>query len=166
MPEAALSIREATGEDLEAIGRVEQSAFPPARQASVETLRKRIALFPVGCLVAELDGQVFGFITSLLIANTVDSLTAFDQPDATIHDNSGNTFYVRNLAVARDHQRRGVGQALMRAAVSIAKTLGKAQIRLTATEDLDRFYSQLGFKKISQYKTFHGLPQAVWELTL
>lgn len=65
---------------------------------------------------------------------------------------------VRSLAVARDHQGKGVGSAVVRALIEEAKTLGIRQI-LTLTYQVG-FFKRLGFKEIPKEEVWH---HKVWE---
>lgn len=158
-------IRAALPEDLGTILNVEQSAFPPNRQASLDTFRNRLELFPQGFLVVEQDGTIIGFETSLLTLD-MRSLRELDQPDEMIHTSSGIVYYLRSLAIQKEFQRRGIGKALTDEALKLAKALNKKVFRLTAARDVEQFYTKLGFQRITEYQDFHGIPQAIWELKL
>ena len=160
-----LQTRAATLEDLDSILDVEKSAFPPNRQASPDTIRKRLQLFPQGCLVAEQNGKLVGFETSLLTKD-IFSITELDQPDENIHDPSGIVYYLRSLAIKQEFQRRGIGKALTEETLKLARKLKKQIFRFTAARDVEQFYAKLGFQRVSEYQDFHGLPQAIWELRL
>ena len=56
---------------------------------------------------------------------------------------------IRNMAVAEDHQRRGIGRALVEAALERARSDGRATVVVaTAAADIGnlRFYQRLGFR--------------------
>ena len=56
---------------------------------------------------------------------------------------------IKSLAVAPDHRRRGLGRALVEAALTLAREDGHTLVRVaTATADVDnlRFYQRLGFR--------------------
>ena len=56
---------------------------------------------------------------------------------------------IKNMAVAESHQRRGVGAALVHAAIELARAEGRtALIVATAAADIGnlRFYQRLGFR--------------------
>jgi len=158
-------IRTASLKDLSSILNVEKSAFPPSRQASPDTLQKRLQLFPQGCLVAEQDEKIIGFETSLLTLD-VRSITELDQLDEMIHNPSGTVYYLRSLATKQEFQRQGIGKALTEEAIKVARKFKKKIFRLTASQDVEQFYIKLGFQRITEYQDFHGLPQAIWELKL
>jgi GNAT superfamily N-acetyltransferase len=59
------------------------------------------------------------------------------------------TAEVKNMAVLAAHERRGIGSALMAAAIALARKEGRSTLIVaTATADVDnlRFYQRLGFR--------------------
>ncbi len=87
---------------------------------------------------AELDGYIDDGL--VLVAVTGDRIVGHLQmSDAE----------VKNMAVLEDHQRRGIGRALMEAAIVRARDEGRsALIVATAAADIGnlRFYQRLGFR--------------------
>jgi ribosomal protein S18 acetylase RimI-like enzyme len=60
---------------------------------------------------------------------------------------------IENIAVASDHRRRGIGEALMKRAEQWAKSLGAVSIELTVWEfnqTAKDFYYQLDYRPIRQ----------------
>ena len=56
---------------------------------------------------------------------------------------------ITNVAVAADHRRRGIGRALVEAALALARADGCSAVRVaTAAADVDnlRFYQRVGFR--------------------
>lgn len=89
---------------------------------------------PEHALVAEMDGQVVGFVC-----------TRTYQDVATGH--------VANLAVAKDYQGRGVGKMLLRAALDHFRDCGMRYARIETLEQNDRaqkLYPVFGFKEIGR----------------
>ena len=89
---------------------------------------------PTGCFVAELDGHVVGFITTV-----VDAATSVGR--------------IPNLAVASGHQGRGIGRLLMDAALNHFETLGLlySQIETLATNERGlQFYPSLGYREVAR----------------
>lgn len=80
-----------------------------------------------GVRVAELDGVRAGFVLTEVI---------------------GDELHVWELAVGRDHQRRGVGASLMAAAGEAARACGCRAVTLTTFRSVPfnaPFYARLGF---------------------
>jgi len=163
--ESQSEIKKATPEDIDAICEVERSAFPPNRQASKETLKKRIELFPQGCFVVFRDGKLLGFTTALLTDN-LKTLAELDPSDEELHNPEGEIYYFRSIGIHKDVQREGLGKALIAKHLENAKRLGKRIFRFTASEDVADYYEKLGCRRITDYDDFHGSVQAVWEKQL
>lgn len=90
-------------------------------------------------LVAELDGDG--------VAGTLDLLIV---PNPT---HGGRSFAtVENVVVDQAHRRRGVGRALMQAALEAARRAGCYKVQLTSANgrgDAHEFYRSLGFEAVS-----------------
>ena len=125
----------------------------------------RIRLFPEGCYVAICDGEVAGFSTALII-NDLKSPETLDPPDEKLHNIQGNTYYLRSVGIRPDYQRKGLGKALVNQQLECARMLKKDYFRFTSSEDVEKFYANLGFSRITDYCDFHGSVQAVWEIKL
>ena len=158
-------IRNAAVQDIEEIYSVEQSAFPPKRQASYETLLKRIKLFPEGCLVCLKSNKIIAFSTALIIDRT-NAITKLDLSDQELHNINGDTYELRSIAVMKGYQKQGIGKELVKKQIENAKSLNKKYMQFTAAKDVEVFYEKLGFKKITDYEEFHNSKQAIWELEL
>ena len=87
---------------------------------------------PDGVLVAEIEGEVVGFITTTI-------------------DNQAKTGRIVNLAVAGGHHRRGIGKALMTAALDYFQESGMIYAKietLTSNEVGQTFYRRVGFQEV------------------
>ncbi len=86
-------------------------------------------------LVAELAGTVVGFIGVVVFA---------------IYESSGSIGYVIAFSVSPDHQRQGIGKALLAAAESHFTGRGVTDIRVNSglhREEAHRFYEAMGYAK-------------------
>jgi GNAT superfamily N-acetyltransferase len=64
----------------------------------------------------------------------------------------GEVLYVQQIDVHRDHQRRGLGRAMMQTAIEAAKARGRAAMALTTFRRLPfnaPFYASLGFVEVA-----------------
>jgi ribosomal protein S18 acetylase RimI-like enzyme len=89
---------------------------------------------PEHTLVAELDGQVAGFVCTRLY-------------------HQHRTGHVANMAVAKEHQGRGVGKALMRGALEHFRKSGMRYARVETLEQNYKgqsFYPAFGFKEVGR----------------
>lgn len=147
---ATFSIRPAIGDDYPRLSRVFEEAEAFHREALPHVFRKPEGLFPprevytwmvesdeATLLVAELDGELVGFVT----------VREESAPDDSILQPSKYAV-VDMLAVRRDRQREGTGKALMEATHEWARSRGLTEIELHVWEFNDRaieFYQPLGY---------------------
>lgn len=83
------------------------------------------------------EGEVIGFLS-------VD----VDEDGESECEGEGGRMYLRQMAVASDWQGRGVGQALVRAAVEDAADVHLVTVAVRRfNEKAKRFYSRLGFRE-------------------
>lgn len=124
-------IRQEESKDREAIYQVVKAAFASAQQADgneqdlVNDLRKGRAYLPQLSLVAELDGAVIGHI--LFTKATVG--------DAVV-------LALAPLSVLPEHQRQGVGTALIREGHRIARAL---QYGYSVVLGSETYYPRMGY---------------------
>lgn len=105
--------------------------------------RRFLAMQPVGCLVAELDGVAVGTAVA----------TAF-----------GSVGWISMVLVEQSIRGRGIGKALMNHALELAAELGCKSIRLDATPLGQPLYESLGFVpqyELTRYAGIAGSTSAV-----
>jgi putative acetyltransferase len=132
------TIRAEEARDIAAIADVVEAAFgSPAEARLVEAVRASDMYEPDLALVAEVDGQVVGHV---MISG------------ATLVGEHGRRRIVMlsPLAVSPEHQRRGIGAALVHAAVRGADARGEP---LVVLEGSPAYYGALGFES----STTHGI---------
>lgn len=145
MSRPGVAVREARPADLPALmvmwdelremgGRTDR-AMPPAAEAGVLERLEALSQDPSSCaLVAVVDGEVVGM--TVLTATSYAPL--FDQRAVHAH----------YLHVRDGFRRRGVGKALLAAAVSFADDAGAEHVLTSVPPQLretHRFYARLGF---------------------
>jgi ribosomal protein S18 acetylase RimI-like enzyme len=151
MPE--LLIRQVTTSDLDPCFAIESACYG-REGATRERIAHRIATYPDGFLVAELDGQFAGFVNSG--ATQRDNIADEALKDLVGHDPSGVNIVIFSLAVAPSLQRQGIRRALLRQFIATARGLGKAQILLLCQADLIRYYARFGFAHRGESASTHG----------
>jgi putative acetyltransferase len=140
-------IRNETPDDVGAITEVTIAAFKTleisnhTEQFIIEVLRAAKAL--TVSLVAEMDGRVIGHI-------------AFSP--VTISDGTPNWYGLGPVSVLPEHQRKGIGKALIREGLSRLKNGNAQGCCLVGHPD---YYSKFGFKNISGL-VLEGVPQEVF----
>ena len=153
-----MHIRQARPEDLPAIAALEARGFPPAEAASPESFAARFAVFPHCFFVAEDDGAIVGHINGCM----TDFDTCRDElyHDAGLHREEALHQAVFGLVVDPQRQHQGIGAALVRHFLEVARQRGKEDVVLTCKERLIPFYSSLGFRLLGRSDSQHG--QACW----
>jgi putative acetyltransferase len=143
IPRSALRIRPEAPEDHNAIGDVVARAFgSPAEAALVDRIRESPGYVPEMALVADVDGVPVGHVMV---------------SDAELHHGRGvrRISMLSPLAVAPDHQRRGIGSALVRAVLDLADARGEPIVVL---EGDPAYYSRLGFEPATTFGIVIHLP--------
>lgn len=156
--EAPIRIRRAELSDWEEILAVEQLNFPAAEAVSAEILKERIELIPDTFLLAELHGQLAGYI----VGPDVQSPYLTDDFFSKVGANSpeGGFIAVQSLSVHPDFQRQGVGTLLLAALKEIAVQQNRKGISLTCHDELITYYEMNGFVHEEISDSTHG--GAVW----
>jgi len=91
-------------------------------------------------LTAELNGQLCGFLVARIIGDEAEIL---------------------NMAVDKMHRRRGIGSALLTAAISAAQAQDAKNIYLEVRESNSAaicFYRQHGFERASERRGYYSSP--------
>lgn len=137
----ALAIRPATAADLPAVlalyAQPEMDDGKVLALPEAERLLARFAAYPDYTLyVAEEHGRVVGTFALLVM----DNLGHLGTPSAIVED----------VVVAPEHHGAGIGQAMMRAALDIARAKGCYKLMLSSNMKRARahaFYERLGFER-------------------
>jgi ribosomal protein S18 acetylase RimI-like enzyme len=90
----------------------------PYNYWSIAEVADHLQNHPALCFVAEIDGAVAGFILG-------------DETFEIIED----TAHLEWIAVAHEHRRRGIADALLEAAIDAVRALGKARIVADVASD-------------------------------
>lgn len=97
-------------------------------------IERDVEYWPSTCYVAERDGRVIGYLTS-------------------VADTATRTGHIRNMAVAPAFQGQGLGRALIEHALDAFRAAGMRYARIEALEQNTRcteFYPRLGFTEIAR----------------
>jgi amino-acid N-acetyltransferase len=107
-----------------------------------------------GIILARSDDEVASTIRSYMVVKKQEEILGFASLFIYTHEFAE----VRSLAVAKKHQRNGVGSAVVKALIEEGRKLGLRQI-LTLTYHSD-FFKRLGFKEVAKEEVWH---HKVWE---
>ncbi len=153
-----LTLRAATIEDAETLADIEAKSFPPAEAASLESFRKRLAVFPDCFLLLMKDDKAVGLIDGMITDQRTITDDMFE--DATLHNPEGRWQSVFGLAVLPEERRQGYASTLMRAFIEKARDEDRDGVILTCKAHLIDFYSSFGYVNRGVSKSVHG--GAVW----
>ena len=152
-----LTIRTATIDDWLLVVEIEGICFPAAEAASPESLRERLSVYPEGCLIAEIDQKIIGFING---GSTNDDIVedAF-YASMNLHDATGCNLAIFGLAVSPDYQSNGYARELMNRFITLGRGQKKSAILLTCKTHLCRFYESFGYENLGLSASTHGAAQ-------
>lgn len=141
---AAASIRPESPDDHGAIRGVVAAAFGSEAEADlVDRIRASPEYVPDLALVADVDRRVVGHV---MISGAVIR-----------HDGGERQISMLSpLAVHPEHQRTGIGSALVRASLAVAEALGEPLVVLEGSPD---YYGRLGFEHAARYGIEIPLPE-------
>ena len=139
-------IRAESVADHEAIRRIVTAAFGRAAEAElIDAVRRSPGYVPAMALVAEHGGTIVGHV---MVSHTTLRALRGEHRVALLAP----------LAVAPDHQGRGVGAALVRAVAAVADERGEPILLL---EGDPAYYGRLGFEAASNHGIALPLPTGV-----
>ena len=152
--EAPIRIRRAELSDWEEILAIEQLNFPAAEAASAEVLKERIERISDTFLLAELHGQLAGYI----VGSAVQARYLTDDLFSKVGANSpaGGFIAVQSLSVHLDFQRQGVGTLLLAALKETAVQQNRQGISLTCYDELIPYFEMNGFVHEGISDSTHG----------
>ena len=137
-------IRSTTPDDAIPCYAIEIACFEPSAAATQARIRNRIAVFPEGFLVAELDDKIVGFINSA--ATHTDDISDKSLKDMVGHEADGENIVVFSLAIHPTQQNSGFARLLLTELVDRARLLHKRRMLLLCKSNLIAFYIKLGFE--------------------
>ena len=162
--EAPIRIRQADLSDWEEILAIEQLNFPAAEAASSEVLKERIEQIPDTFLLAELHGELAGYIVGPAVQARYLTDDLFS--NVGVNPSEGGFIAVQSLSIHPDFQRQGVGTLLLAALKETAVQQNRQGIGLTCHDDLIPYYEMSGFVHEGISDSTHGgtiWSNMVWE---
>ena len=149
-----IHIRRVSLDDLDAVTEVEARCFPAAEAASKASFEQRIKTFPESFFVAEINGEIIGFINGCIINET----TIWDElfGDTSLHVPNGDYQTIFGLDVLPEYQRRGVAAQLMNYIIEAARSEGRKGLILTCKENLIHYYEKFGYLNKGVSQSVHG----------
>ena len=148
------TIRGARLEDLDRIAEIEARCFPAAEAAPRESLKERIMAFPDYFFVAELDGNLIGFVNGCVTKSSIIYDELFHNTQHHIPD--GDNLSVFGLDVIPEYRRLGIAAQLMNHFIQIAKNTGRKCVILTCKDNLVHYYESFGYVNSGISESTHG----------
>ncbi len=128
-----LRIRHTRASDIEPLICLQQQVYPDMASWHAQQLLHQLELFPHGQLVAELEGELVGAASSLLILwkewkvdHSWEQITAHGSFDT--HNPQGHTLYGAEVFVDPARRGAGIGHALYQARRQICRALNLKRI--------------------------------------
>jgi len=147
-------IRQVLSADLDRCYAIETLAYEGDEAATREKIATRIATWPEGFIVAEVDGVVAGFINSGAAFEVEMADEAFKELIG--HDPAGPHVVIMSVVVHPDYQGTGVSKRLMHAFIERMRGMHKASIHLMCKERHVPLYERFGFVYVQASASDHG----------
>jgi len=147
-------IRQVTPADLDRCFAIETQAYEGDEAATREKIATRIATWPQGFIVAEVDGVVAGFINSGAAYQVEMADEAFKEMIG--HDPDGPQVVIMSVVVHPDFQGLGLAKRLMSEFIVRMRDLGKVRINLMCKERHIPLYAGFGFVYLNVSASDHG----------
>jgi GNAT superfamily N-acetyltransferase len=149
-----MTIRKARESDLQAMAELCRQLNPadprPPEEKLNEAWGAMLANPGMHCLVAEVEGRAVSTCTMTIVPN----LTRNARPYA----------FIENVVTLESHRKRGIGSAVMKAALDVAWGAGCYKVMLmtgSVRQGIHHFYEQAGFDRQEKI-AFVARPPAGW----
>ncbi|RRV10696.1 GNAT family N-acetyltransferase [Pseudomonas sp. v388] len=146
--------RNATPADTARCYQIEISAYEGDEAATEQKIATRIAQYPQGFLIMELDGETVGFINGGCAHDVVMSDEAFKELIG--HDPDAPNVVIMSVVVDPAHQGKGYSTLLMRTFVEQMARSGKKTIHLMCKDRHVELYSRMGYRYVKPSASDHG----------
>jgi predicted N-acetyltransferase YhbS len=148
------TFRHALPQDAERCFQIESTAYEGDEAATLEKIRTRIAQYPQGFLVMELDGAIAGFINSGCAHEVVMSDEAFKE--LVGHDPAAPNVVIMSVVLDPACQGKGLSTPLMRRFVDGMRAAGKKTIHLMCKDRHVDLYKRFGYRYVKPSASDHG----------
>ncbi|OLL31243.1 GNAT family N-acetyltransferase [Burkholderia sp. SRS-W-2-2016] len=150
----AIHFRNAQPADVDRCYQIEISAYEGDEAATREKIATRIAQYPQGFLVMEIDGRVVGFINSGCAYDVVMSDEAFKE--LVGHDAAAPNVVIMSVVLDPAEQGKGYASLLMRTFIEQMRAMGKATIHLMCKDRHVELYRKFGYDYVRPSESDHG----------
>jgi len=131
------------------------SEYNPAHLYEVIKLRQDIFIIEQECIYDDIDGLDYESAHLLLFSEdyTLVGYLRIVPPGVKFDQLS-----IGRIAVKKSYRGKGLGKNLIKKGLEIAKKRGETSVRIEAQAYLEKFYTGMGFKKISNIYSVDGIP--------
>lgn len=150
----APSFRIATPLDASRCYQIEIGAYEGDEAATQEKIATRIALYPQGFLIMELEGQVIGFINGGCAHEVQMADEAFKE--LVGHSSEAPNVVIMSVVIDPVHQGKGYATRMMAQFVERMRTMGKQSIHLMCKERHVPLYQRMGYVYVQPSTSDHG----------
>ncbi|WP_435610131.1 GNAT family N-acetyltransferase [Pseudomonas knackmussii] len=151
---SAPTFRIATPADTDRCYAIEISAYEGDEAATREKIATRIAQYPQGFLIMELEGEVIGFINCGCAYEVVMSDEAFKE--LVGHDAEAPNVVIMSVVIDPAHQGKGYASLMMRTFIERMRALHKQTIHLMCKERHVELYRRYGYQYVRPSASDHG----------
>ncbi|MGC4011770.1 MAG: GNAT family N-acetyltransferase [Pseudomonas sp.] len=150
----APTFRTATPANTDRCFEIETTAYEGDEAATREKIATRIAQYPEGFLIMELDGEIIGFINSGCAFEVVMSDEAFKE--LVGHDAAAPNVVIMSVVIDPAQQGKGYASLLMRTFIERMTGLGKRTIHLMCKDRHVPLYERMGYCYVKPSASDHG----------
>ncbi|WP_028293829.1 GNAT family N-acetyltransferase [Oceanobacter kriegii] len=148
------TFRQAVPSDCDRCFDIEANAYEGDEAATHEKIATRIAHYPEGFLIMELDQQIAGFINSGCAHDVV--MSDEDFKELIGHDAAAPNVVIMSVVLDPAHQGKGYSSLLMRRFIEQMRGLGKETIHLMCKERHVDLYKHFGYRYVKPSPSEHG----------
>lgn len=150
----APTFRTAVPADTDRCFAIETTAYEGDEAATHEKIATRIAQYPEGFLIMQLDGEIIGFINSGCAFDVV--MSDEDFKELIGHDPAAPNVVIMSVVIDPAQQGKGYASLLMRTFVERMAGLGKRTIHLMCKDRHVPLYERFGYRYVKPSASDHG----------
>ncbi len=133
---------------------IEQAAYEGDEAATLDKIARRIALYPDGFLILEIDNDIAGFINSGC-AHQVE-MSDDDFKELMGHDPLAPNVVIMSVVIDPRYQGKGLSRTLMTEFVNRMRAAGKREIHLMCRDHHIPLYERFGYRYDRPSASGHG----------
>ena len=149
-----MNIRTASLQDLDAIAAVEAVCFPPAETADMDSLRRRLTVYPDHFWLLWENDTLVGFVNGMVTQDPDLKDEMYNNAD--LHEETGPWQMIFGVDTIPAYRRQGCAALLLNRVISDAKAQGRKGLVLTCKEALLHYYAKFGFVNEGISQSVHG----------